>query len=86
MKTNRNGSFFFFHQGRDDGDGGRLSRSGMVARSTDGHKTNASLGSVYLGGDGMEIVCSWELAVRSYSPGLRPPPLRGGRDRGSSPR
>ena len=25
-------------------------RSGMVARSTDGHKTNASLGSEHLGG------------------------------------
>ena len=26
--------------------------SGMVARSTDGHKTNASLGAEHLGGDG----------------------------------
>ena len=26
-------------------------RSGMVARSTDGHKTNASLGAEHLGGD-----------------------------------
>ena len=32
-------------------------RSGMVARSTDGHKTNASLGADHLGGDwdGMTI-------------------------------
>ena len=42
--------------------------------------------SEHLDGDGMEIVCSWELAVRSYSLGLRPPPLRGGRDCGASPR
>ena len=40
-------------------------RSGMVARSTDGHKTNASLGSEHLGGDGMERVLSFELAVKS---------------------
>ena len=40
-------------------------RSGMVARSTDGHKTNASLGAELLGGDGKEGVYSLELAVRS---------------------
>ena len=30
-------------------------RSGMVARSTDGHKTNASLGAEHLGGDGEDV-------------------------------
>ena len=45
--------FSFFSTQWNIRDGGGLSRSGMVARSTDGHKTNASLGSVYLGGDGI---------------------------------
>ena len=40
-------------------------RSGMVARSTDGHKTNASMEAEHLDGDGMERVCSLEFAVRS---------------------
>ena len=31
-------------------------RSGMVARSTDGHKTNASLGAEHLDGDGMMML------------------------------
>ena len=40
-------------------------RSGMIARSTDGHKTNASLGAEHLGGVGIgeaELVSLLELA------------------------
>ena len=36
-------------------------RSGMVARSTDGHKTNASLGAEHLGRVGMEELFNQEI-------------------------
>ena len=42
-------------------------RSGMVARSTDGHKTNASPGAEPLGGDGIGGVNSLELFSCSVS-------------------
>ena len=34
-------------------------RSGMIARSTDGHKTNASLGAEHLDGDGMVMTLNF---------------------------
>ena len=42
-------------------------RSGMVARSTDGHKTNASLGAEHLDGDGKVMLMHLHISKKLVS-------------------